>query len=175
MRMSAIFVALVIAAWIIFLLVGSYAGRHLSVGDYESRFPERSTSYDAAELGTFASSQKYAAEFYVTPILVPLDLIVMILLAGSMAAASHYWLQQFNFPIPWIALLLPAIYLVTDFVEDNLLAGYLLKPDTITSARVELLQWLTWLKIRAVIGAAVQTVAIFAIFLISHLPYFQRS
>ncbi|WGS20541.1 MULTISPECIES: hypothetical protein [unclassified Bradyrhizobium] len=55
---------------------------------------------------------------YICPILFPLDLIVMLALAGSMGAASAHWIKQLDPSVEWLGLLLPAVYLLSDLIED---------------------------------------------------------
>ncbi len=66
---------------------------------------------------------------YVFPILFPLDLVVMLALAGAMGAASSHWLAQIYPSAAWLGLVVPAVYLLSDLIEDCLLAWLLLRGD----------------------------------------------
>jgi hypothetical protein len=75
----------VMAAFGLFWLVGNYAEARFTESSFKSRFPEKTFRYDADKLRRLASSD--VRKIYVVPLLFPLDLLVMLALAGSMGAA----------------------------------------------------------------------------------------
>lgn len=101
-----------------------------------------------------------AARGYVIPVLFPLDLIFMFALGGFIALGSLTLAGSTSMPRPWYWLLLiaPALYAITDLVEDSMLARFLTWPDTIGENGVRLLQTLTWIKKKAVIFGLAQTI-----------------
>lgn len=148
-----------VIAWSTFWLVGTYAARRLEVRlgpetvEFASRFPERGP-YSTAQLNAFVRQHSARSRFYVWPVLFPLDVVVMLMLAGAMGAASYYWIAQ-SLPFglnswAWIALIFPAAYFVADLVEDLILAVNLTVADLtsglITDARVKILKAFTRLK-----------------------------
>jgi hypothetical protein len=147
-------VASIMAAFGLFWLVGSYAETRFKETSFKSRFPERTFRYDADKLRTLRSAE--VRKTYVFPILFPLDLIVMLVLAGSMAAAIWYWLGQVS-PSWTILALIPLIYLVSDFAEDGLLAWMLQPASVWPDAMVKVLKTLTAIKLTGVIASMVVT------------------
>lgn len=118
----------VLAAFFIFWLVGNYAETQFSKSSvdgkssFESRFPEKTLCYSVEKFRDLAAADVRKA--YVVPLLFPLDLFVMMVLAGSMGAAIWYWLNLTS-PAWTMLALIPLIYLVFDLAEDCLLAWML--------------------------------------------------
>jgi hypothetical protein len=151
-------------AWAAFWAVGNYAQGHFDSERTRSRFPERS-AYDWTELRDLAVTKPHLAAFYVWPVLFPLDLIVMLLLAGSMGLASAAWLGAAG-GNPNLCYVLPAFYLVADLVEDAVLAGLLRNPANITEYTVNRLRGITRLKMIGIVLTIVQTLGVFLYYLI---------
>ena len=121
----------IVVAWLTFFGVGFYADKCLDV----RRSPERSLHYTLPEV----SSPK--ARLYAVPVLFPLDLIVMLLLAASHGWAALYWGPGTLGIAPAWFLLAPSAYLVFDLAEDGLLAALLTgglarNPPTLTILHV---------------------------------------
>jgi hypothetical protein len=89
---------------------------------------------------------------YAFPILFPLDLIEMILIAGACAIASVVWGHYLGVPPSWLwlVLLLPCLYLAADLAEDTLLAFLLTTPEAIPDRLVSVVRGLTSTKLYAV-------------------------
>jgi hypothetical protein len=151
-------------AWLAFFAVGNFAQGRFDSERTRSRFPERSP-YDWTELRDLAVTKPHLAAFYVWPVLFPLDLIVMLLLAGSMGLASAAWLRAAG-GNPNFAYVLPAFYLVADLVEDSVLAGLLRNPAGITEHAVNRLKGITRLKMAGIILTIIQTALVFVYYLI---------
>ena len=152
----------VVAAFGMFWLVGNHAKGRFEGSGFEPRFPEKTLSYDVDEFRRLAASDMRKA--YVVPLLFPLDLIVMLALAGTMGAAIWYWLGQAS--PAWAALaLVPLIYLLSDLAEDCLLA-WMLQPDNAwPAAMIGILKTLTAIKLVSVIASTVLTVGAFLLWL----------
>jgi hypothetical protein len=152
----------VVAAFGMFWLVGNYAESRFKGSGFEPRFPEKTLSYDADKFRRLTASDVRKA--YVVPLLFPLDLIVMLALAGTMGAAIWYWFGQAS--PAWAALaLVPLIYLLSDLAEDCLLA-WMLQPDNAWSAAmIGILKTLTAIKLVSVTASTVLTVGAFLLWL----------
>jgi hypothetical protein len=152
----------VVAAFGMFWLVGNYAESRFKGSGFEPRFPEKTLSYDADKFRRLTASDVRKA--YVVPLLFPLDLIVMLALAGTMGAAIWYWFGQAS--PAWAALaLVPLIYLLSDLAEDCLLA-WMLQPDNAwPAAMIGILKTLTAIKLVSVIASTVLTVGAFLLWL----------
>jgi hypothetical protein len=152
----------VLAAFGLFWLVGSYADARFKESSFKSRFPEKTFRYDADKLRRLASSD--VRKIYVVPLLFPLDLIVMLALAGSMGAAIWYWLGQVS-PGWTILALVPLIYLVSDLAENSLLA-WMLQPDNAwPDAMIGALKTLTAIKLVSVVASMIVTAGAFLLWL----------
>lgn len=151
----------VAAAFGLFWLVGKYAEGLFKESRLESRFPETTLSYDPDKFRQLATSDVRKA--YVVPLLFPLDLVVMLALAGSMGAAIWYWLGQAS-PAWAMLALVPLIYLVSDLAEDCLLA-WMLQPDNAWPAMIGVLKTLTAIKLVSVIVSTMLTVGAFLLWL----------
>jgi hypothetical protein len=158
-----------------FLWVGAFAKRHLSVSlpespvNFPSRFPERSLSYSKEFFETFLRERQAAAAFYRAPILFPLDFLVMILLTGAMAFASWHWFSASGVRWPWLALILPSIYLLADFAEDVRLI-VILGNQTVSDAAIASLKRVTALKLFAVYAGITQTVMALVVYISTLAP-----
>ena len=152
----------VVAAFGMFWLVGNYAESRFKGSGFEPRFPEKTLSYDVDKFRRLTTSD--ARKAYIVPLLFPLDLIVMLALAGSMGAAIWYWLGQVG--PAWAALaLVPLIYLLSDLAEDCLLA-WMLQPDNMWPASmIGILKTLTTIKLVSVIASTVLTGGAFLLWL----------
>lgn len=153
---------LVVAAFGIFWLVGNYAESCFERTGFKSRFPEKTLSYTVGEFREMARSNVRKA--YVVPLLFPLDLIVMLALAGSMGAAIWYWLGQAS--PAWAELaLIPAIYFVSDLAEDCLLAWMLQPGSAWPDQMIWALKTLTTIKLFSVIASTLITLGAFLLWL----------
>lgn len=151
---SIMLVAAVLTAFGLFRLVGNYAESRFDGSGFEPRFPEKTLSYDADKFRRLTISDVRHA--YVVPLLFPLDLIVMLALAGTMGAAIGYWLGQAS-PAWAVLAWVPLVYLLSDLAEDCLLA-WMLQPDSAWPAMIGVLKTLTAVKFVSVIASTVLTV-----------------
>lgn len=143
------------------LLVASVVFRR--VGNYAEsrgveRMPERKLSYGVKDLSEIAC----ASREYVVPILFPLDLIVMILIAASLGWAAVQWGPHAIFLHGRTTvefLIFPLAYLATDLAEDSFLALLLTHRPCIATPTVLMLKTLTALKFAA-LSLAVAVVAL---------------
>ena len=158
-RVTIILAALVVVAFVVFWWVGRYSDR-IFAKRFRTRFPEKTLSYTGAELGELIASDLRMT--YVCPILFPLDLIVMLALAGAMGAASAHWIKQLYPSVEWLGLLLPAVYLLSDLIEDCLLAWLLLRGDPNEAERtVPMLKAITTIKFVSISAAMALTLISF--------------
>ena len=141
-----VFIAYVIAH-VIFKAVGI-----LAACKKVDRSVERSLRYSTEDLRTAAANGRA----YIFPFLFPLDLIVMLALAGSLALAAQYW----GSPI-WVV---PAcVYLAFDLAEDGLLVLMLSGHVPISDRTVPVLKVLTGIKLLTVWIAEFIALAAFAV------------
>ncbi|MCP1847929.1 MULTISPECIES: hypothetical protein [Bradyrhizobium] len=156
---TAILSALVVVAFGLFWWVGSYSDR-VFTNRFRTRFPEKTLSYTGDQLGELVQSDLRMK--YVFPILFPLDLIVMLALAGAMGAASSHWLSRIYPSAAWLGLVVPAVYLLSDLIEDCLLAWLLLHGDPHAAARsVSILKAITTIKLVGIFASIALTLAAF--------------
>lgn len=152
---TVILAGLVVSAFGLFWWVGSYSDR-VFVGRFRTRFPEKTLSYTGDQLGELVQSDLRMK--YVFPILFPLDLVVMLALAGAMGAASSFWLNQIYPTAAWLGLVVPAVYLLSDLIEDCLLAWLLLHGDPHAAARsVSMLKAITTIKLVSIFASIALT------------------
>ncbi|MGF6310538.1 hypothetical protein ABIB82_004709 [Bradyrhizobium sp. i1.8.4] len=150
----------VVIAFGLFWWVGSYSD-HVFANRFRTRFPEKTLGYTGEQLGQLVQSDLRMK--YVFPILFPLDLIVMLALAGAMGAASSHWLDQIYPSAAWLGLVVPAVYLLSDLIEDCLLAWLLLRGDPQAAARsVSVLKAITTIKLVSIFASIVLTLVAFA-------------
>ena len=142
----AVIVALFVAG-VFFCWVGKYAGE-LGV----DRSVEKHLFYQIG--GKLADGSGK----YVVPVLFPLDLIVMLLLSGSLAWASASWGPQGLGGSPCYYLILPLAYLAFDLAEDSLLVLLLQEYVSVSPAIKIVLQGLTAGKMATLVLAGIQTV-----------------
>jgi len=156
---TVILASLVVIAFGLFWWLGSYSDR-IFAKRFRTRFPEKSLSYTAGQLGELVQSDLRIK--YVFPILFPLDFIVMLALAGSMGAASSHWINQLHPPAAWLGLVVPAVYLLSDLIEDCLLGWLLLRGDPQEAARsISMLKAITTIKLVSICAAIALTVIAF--------------
>ncbi|MHC2331065.1 hypothetical protein [Bradyrhizobium sp. USDA 4454] len=156
---TVILAGLVVIAFVLFWWVGRYSDR-VFANRFPTRFPEKTLSYTGGQLGTLVQSNLRIK--YVFPILFPLDLIVMLALAGSMGAASSHWLNQIHPSAAWLGLVVPAVYLLSDLIEDCLLAWLLLHGNPHAAARsVSVLKAITTIKLVSVTASIALTLIAF--------------
>jgi hypothetical protein len=179
-------------AWITFWLVRRYAKIHLEVAighqtvEFPSRFPERNL-YTAAQLSDFVREHPARSRFYVRPVLFPLDVIVMVLLGASMAAASYYWTVR-SLPVGWTSwawatLIFPALYVIADLIEDIMLARTLMRAGRasagpVSGSQVWRLMRATRAKFLFISAAILQTVGallVYGIITSCNWPYFAKA
>ena len=157
----------VIAAFGLFWLVGSYAETRFAGSSFKSRFPEKTFRYDADKLRSLAASSMRRT--YIFPLLFPLDLIVMLALAGSMGVAIQYWLAHASPAWTWLALI-PLIYLISDLAEDCLLAWMLQPVNAWPDAMIGVLKTLTAIKLVSILLSVVVTAGALLLWLY-RVPY----
>lgn len=148
----------VLAAFFIFWLVGTYAEAEFGKSAFGSRFPETTLCYGVDRVRDLAASD--VRKVYIVPLLFPLDLFVMMVLAGSMGAAIWYWLHLAS-PAWTMLALIPLIYLVFDLAEDCLLAWMLQHGAAWADWVVLALKTLTAIKFLSVGASMVVTVGAF--------------
>ena len=131
--------------------------------DVGARFLERNPRYDAPSLSQWTAAHPREAAAYVWPVLYPIDLLFTLSLGAFLWTASARLAASGRLQ-RYVALLLvlPAIYLVTDLIEDALLARFLLRPRTITPAMVSATLTITMAKIWSV-GLALLQVALLVV------------
>jgi hypothetical protein len=132
-------------------------------GDRET---DGATDLDAVSFSQWVKSHAFAARGYAFPVLFPLDFLFLVALSsflgfGSVALARNGFFIS-SVPV-WVWWVLPLLYLVADFCEDTTLACLFTWPDAITPGSFGWLQTLTFVKIKAVIAAIVQFVAVGAV------------
>lgn len=142
----AIVVFLIVAA-AVFIFVGNYASRH-----GVDRSPEKQFLYSIPDGLTDKTKR------YVVPVLFPLDLIVMVLLSGSLALASMTWGSYGLGGRPWLFLILPLAYLVFDLIEDSLLILVLTGSLQLGGVLRVVLQWFTAGKMITLVMGGIQTI-----------------
>jgi hypothetical protein len=145
MRVHIAVIAALIGAALFFNWVGTYAKTH-----GVNRDPEKTFLYTLSDKITDSSGQ------YVVPVLFPYDLIVLLLLAGSLAAAGAIWGPLGLGGPPLYYVVLPLAYLVFDLAEDSLLALILTDKVAIVAVTRVLLQVLTAGKLATVVLSMVQ-------------------
>lgn len=156
---TVILAGLVVIAFGLFWWVGVYSDR-VFAKRFRARFPERTLSYTGDQLGELVQSDLRMK--YVFPILFPLDLIVMLALAGALGAASSHLLKQFYPAAASLGLVVPAVYLLSDLIEDCLLAWLLLRGDRHEAARsVSVLKAITTIKFASIFASIALTLIAF--------------
>lgn len=154
---TVILAGLVVSAFGLFWWVGIYSDR-VFANRFRTRFPEKTLSYTGGQLGELVQSDLRVK--YVFPILFPLDLVVMLALAGAMGAASSHWLNRIYPSAAWLGLVVPAVYLLSDLIEDCLLAWLLLRGDPLAAARsVSILKAITTIKLVSILASIALTLA----------------
>jgi hypothetical protein len=155
-------VVAIVTAFGLYHWVGNYAAGPFEREKLASRFPEKSLDYSLGDLQNLVANADLR-KFYVVPLLFPLDLFVMLALAGSMGAAIWYWFGALG--TGWALLaLIPLIYLVSDLAEDGLLA-WMLQPGNASQTTITALKTLTLIKLGSVIASAILTVVAFGLYL----------
>jgi hypothetical protein len=129
----------------------------------KARFVERSKTIPEGETGDvplneqnlrqWISSYLESAGGYASPVLFPLDILFLFALGialatGSVFFARHAVLVSNVWPVIW--WIIPAVYLVSDFVEDVLLIGILKNPQQLTAQSFSSLALATNIKIKSV-------------------------
>ena len=146
---SILAIAAVAVATLIFLQVGRYAE---SIG--VKRIPERSLFYHSSAIKDHEKKKEY-----VSPILFPLDLVVMLLLTGAFIWASMVWWPK-DAAI-WPILIFPLTYLLFDLIEDGLLILMLSGSWTPGDSFLLGFKAITAVKLAAVILSFVQVIGLF--------------
>ena len=140
------------------------------VGD---RFLEVSTAYDAGRFRDWVAKYPAAAKGYAVPVLFPLDYVFMFALAGltaGLSALATYYVAMgiataagLQNPVVLVclavalAVVMPAVYLGLDIVEDGRLIAMLTKRVPVTDQSVASVKKFTAFKIRSVTFAIKQT------------------
>jgi hypothetical protein len=139
----------------------------------KARFVERSKTIP--ELGTgdvplneqnlrkWISSCPESARGYASPVLFPLDILFLFVLGialatGSVFFARHAVLVSEVWPVIW--WIVPAVYLISDFVEDVLLIGVLKNQLRLTARSFSSLALATNIKIKSVTAGFCQLAAL---------------
>ena len=126
--------------------------------DVTKRFLEVTPDYTADGLRDWVSDDPVQAHRYVYPVLFPLDLLFLAVLAGLFAVASIATAQALHWDRDWVWILavFPILYVACDFIENVVLARLLLSPAGVTDRSVAVAQALTGLKFAAVAISALQ-------------------
>jgi hypothetical protein len=165
MRQAFLVVLFIAAGLLVYWGVGKLGQRMAvtySAPELYPRMFEKNTDYDLSRVQTFVSNNPKAANYYVFPLLFPLDLFVMILLGGAAAYASVMSARTLGVPLDWIwlVLVLPVFYVAFDLVEDTLLALLLTDERTHTESFIWFVKSITTVKLASVIAAGAQTAAL---------------
>jgi hypothetical protein len=157
LRVAALLAAITIPLFFLIPLVASHYGPRVA-----ARFLERGIGYSPDKFHRWATRNRRLAMGYAFPVLFPLDLVFLLCLGGFLATTSSTLLEHGGQPgLAKASLFLPMAYIVTDFLEDALLAWILLAPRWIkvlvTPAKV-----LTGIKMLTCFLAMVQTAVISA-------------
>jgi hypothetical protein len=124
MRFSLFLVLATMLSWGLFWSVGNLAESNFSSRGIQSRFPERDISYSLEQLSMLETTRDLA-EFYVAPFVISPGSGRDDCACGIDRRRVDYWLGNTGKILPWIALILPAAYLVSDLLEDIMLAWIL--------------------------------------------------
>jgi hypothetical protein len=128
-----------------------------------ARFFERGAPYSADTLRDFIRTSPNEAKRYAFPLLLPLD-IIYALSAGLFLAIGSRWCAEaipLLKPLAAWFMVLPALFILADVIEDLNLARMFLRDDAITDQAVRLTHIATWAKIR-LMGLALAHAAILA-------------
>jgi hypothetical protein len=106
---------------------------------------QHAASGELPPLREFARFRSETAAKYVSPVLFPLDVIMMVFLAAFLAVGSVTLAPYVPWAAnrTWLLVTVPILYLVFDLAEDSLLAWLLKNPDAISPGPVWLLKFLT--------------------------------
>jgi hypothetical protein len=127
---------------------------------------------DAASLADWLREHRDFANGYATRV-IPIDLPYLFFLGGFLALASVTLAPMVRSPIAlsgvpgWVWWLLPAVYVVFDFVEDTLIFTMLQWPSTIKSQTMDVLAFLRATKIATVTLSMLQ---VLVLCMASYLP-----
>ncbi len=139
----------------------------------KERFVERSKTIHEAGTGDiplneqnlhqWISSYPESARGYASPVLFPLDILFLFALGIALATGSVFFarnalLVSDVWPVIW--WIIPAVYLVSDFVEDVLLIGILKNPQRLTARSFSSLALATKIKIKSVTAGFCQLAAL---------------
>lgn len=96
---------------------------------------------------------------YISPVIVPLDLLFLLSLGSLLGWASMYLAGSTKWSLTWpwyIWWIVPAGYMISDLVEDGLIVGLLLSPALVTPDSFRLLACFTASKLLFVKAGLVQ-------------------
>jgi len=112
-------------------------------------------------LREFARFRDKEADKYVSPLMFPLDLVMMIFMSAFLAIGCVTFGSYVSLVAgrTWLLIAPAVLYFVFDLVEDTLLAWFLKNPHTISFERVHHLKLLTAAKLMS-IGAAYLELAV---------------
>ncbi len=126
--------------------------------DVGKRFLEVTPDYSVDGLRRWIEAYPSQSRRYAFPVLFPLDLLFLVALACLLAVASMATARSLHWGQGWIWTLaiFPVLYAVCDFVENVLLARFMVSATTATSNSVALAQTFTGLKLATVAISALQ-------------------
>jgi hypothetical protein len=116
-------------------------------------------------LREFARFRDKEADKYVSPLMFPLDLVMMIFMSAFLAIGC----VTFGSYVPlaanrtWLLITPAVLYFVFDIVEDTLLAWFLKNPDAISFERVHYLKLLTAGKLMSITAANLELAVLFVL------------
>jgi hypothetical protein len=167
MKFAILFAALTIGLLFIIRAFAERFGNTVRV-----RFFESKTDYSPDRLRKFVKRQREEALRYAFPILFPLDLLFLLCLGGFIYMGSVSLLEASRVAqsLVQLAVILPAIYVICDLIEDVLLASCFIsaRPDRISESLIRIIQQVTLIKIWSARLGLVQ-VALIALWSIAYV------
>jgi hypothetical protein len=158
MKVAALASLLIAAALFVAMSVmqQSYGLQAFQFGRYGPR-------YSAEDVSRAVKAEPAKAAFVVFPYLFPIDLLFLAFAAAGLAlTAIVYAPAGLWVPWPWL-LVLPGLYLVSDFTENALLAGMLSGLAPVSEGVVAATHLMTHLKWGSFCAAGAQAVVAFGI------------
>ncbi len=131
--------------------------------DVAQRFLETDTGYDASDLAAWARENPASARGYARPVLIPLDVVFILCLAGFLGYGAIAGAELLRWPNAWVFALAPLAFALCDLAEDLLLSALLLSPERITERSVAVVKTFTKAKFATCGVALLQTIAISAL------------
>jgi hypothetical protein len=121
------------------------------------RFLERGEAYTVKDINELTPAE---ARGYAFPVLFPLDISFMVSLGSFLGLASEGAAESISLfkNVAWLFTIVPALYVLADFLEDVLLAWMLLSKKARNQTTINLAQHLTKGKVVTCTFGIVQTI-----------------